>query len=158
MFPLVHIYIATKVAKKEAPLLVLGSIIPDMVWIDRKNLNPELLHDNIDRFYSYLEENQKDMLDLALGMRLHSNEVGADKYSHFYKGGYSYIRGKKLIPDLVKLIGESENKKISDLSHNFIEAALDINIQNQNFEVLELYKTSLPKVDIEEISEVFSNY
>ena len=158
MFPLVHIYTATKVSGKKTPLLVLGSVLPDMVWIDRKTFAPEKLHDDIDDFYSYLESNNKDMLDLALGMKLHSNKIGADKYSHFYKGGYAYIKGKKLIPDLVKLVGQGENKKIADLSHNFIEAALDLNLTKNEPEYLKLYADSLNKVEFNEIAKVVSEY
>ena len=158
MFPLVHIYTATIVSKKRTPLLVIGSVLPDMVWVDRKTFFPEKLHDDINDFYSFLEAGNKDMLDLALGMKLHSNKVGADKYSHFYNGGYSYVKGKELIPDLKRLINSNEDKKISDLSHNFIEAALDLNLQKVDSEILELYKNSLSKVDVDKISKVLSEF
>lgn len=158
MFPLVHIYAATKVSGKKTPLLVIGSVVPDMVWVDRKTFPPEKLHDNIDDFYSYLESNNKDLLDLALGMKLHSNDIGADKYSHFYKGGYSYIKGKELIPDLVKLVEQDESKKIADLSHNFIEAALDLHLYKIEPKMLNLYKDSVLAVDISKISKVLSDY
>jgi hypothetical protein len=158
MFPLVHIYAATQVSKRKTPLLVTGSVLPDFVWIDRKTFLPEKLHDNIDDFFAFLEKNNEDMLDLALGMKLHSNDIGADKYSHFYNGGYSYKKGKILIPDLIKLIGPNEDKKISGVSHNFIEAALDLHLQIDKPELLDLYKNSLAQVNLSDISKVISGY
>lgn len=158
MLPLVHTYIAIKVSKKKTPLLVVGSVLPDIVWIDRKTFSPEKLHDDLDDFYAYIERNQKDMLDLALGMKLHSNKVGADKYSHFYKGGYSYVKGKEIIPDLRTLLNSNEEKKIAGLSHNFIEAALDISLFGSRPEVLDLYKSSVLKADLNKISKVLSDY
>jgi hypothetical protein len=158
MFPLVHIYAATQVSKKKTPLLLIGSILPDVVWVDRKTFSPKQLHDDLDNLYSYLEANQKDMLDLALGMKLHSNKVGADKYSHFYKGGYSYIKGKKLIPDLKRLINSNEDKKLSGLSHNFIEAALDFSLLQDEPDTLDLYKSSIREVDLGKISKVISDF
>jgi hypothetical protein len=158
MLPLVHIYTATKVAKKKTPLLVIGSVLPDMVWIDRKSFPPEKLHDNIDEFYIYIKENHTEMLDLALGMKLHSNKVGADYYSHVYKGGYSYTKGKPLIPELTKLVRSNDEKKISDLSHNFIEAALDVNMLKIEPSILNLYKSSVDKIKLDEISQTISEY
>jgi hypothetical protein len=158
MFPLVHIYAATEVSKKKTPLIVIGSVLPDVVWVDRKTFSPEKLHDDLDDLYSYLETNQKDMLDLALGMKLHSNKVGADKYSHFYKGGYSYIKGRELIPDLKRIIKSNEDKKLSGLSHNFIEAALDLSLLQDEPDILDLYKSSINEVDLGKISKLISDF
>ncbi|HBB76653.1 MAG: hypothetical protein A2186_03575 [Candidatus Levybacteria bacterium RIFOXYA1_FULL_41_10] len=158
MFPLVHIYAATTISKKKTHLLVIGSVLPDLVWVNRDKFPPQNLHDSLDDFYSYIEKNHKDMLDLALGMKLHSNEVGADKYSHFYKGGYSYVKGKELAPDLSKLVDSNSDKKMFDLSHNFMEAALDLNLLNDHPEIIDLYKDSLHGVDLRMISKVLSEY
>lgn len=158
MFPLVHIYTATEVSKKKSALLVIGSVIPDLVWVNRAKIPPEKIHDNLDDFYSYIKKNHKDMLDLALGMKLHSNEVGADKYSHVYNGGYCYVKGKQILPELTKLIKTDNEKKISDLSHNFIEASLDILLHQDQPNILGLYKKSLSEVDLEGIASTISDY
>ncbi len=157
MFTLVHIYTATHVAKKQTPLLVIGSVIPDFVWVSRK-FPYENLHNNIDDFYSWVKSDHEDMLDLALGMKLHSNAVGADKYSHFYSGGYAYVKGKLLLPDIIELIGSGDEKKIADLSHTFIEVSLDLHLYKDKPEILELYKKSLRKVDFDKISKIISKY
>lgn len=158
MFPLVHIYTATQVSKKRTPLLVIGSVIPDVVWVNREKIPPEKLHDNLDDFYSYVESKHEDMLDLALGMMLHSNKIGADLYSHSYKGGYSYIKGKEILSDVANLVKTDNSKKFSDLSHNFIEASLDLLLYSDRPEILDLYKKSLTNVDFDKISALFSEY
>lgn len=157
MFPLVHIYTATQVAKKKTPLLVLGSVIPDFVWVSRDKLPYENLHNDIDDFYNFVQVKHKGMLDLALGMKLHSNKVGADLYSHLYEGGYSYNKGKQIFPDIQALV-KGENKKLSDLSHSFIEASLDLLLYKDKSEVLDLYQKSLNEVDLDKISTIFSEY
>lgn len=157
MFPLVHIHIATQVVKKKTPLLVLGSVIPDFVWVSKGKIPPENLHNNIDDFYNFVDKKHRDMLDLALGMKLHSNKMGADLYSHLYEGGYSYNKGKQLLPDIKKLV-EGDDKKLSDLSHSFIEASLDLLLYKDKPEALDLYKNSLNEADLDKISTVFSEY
>lgn len=158
MFTLVHIYTATQVAKKYTPLLVIGSVIPDFVWVSRENLPYENLHNDLDDFYNFVECSYEDVLDLALGMKLHSNKMGADLYSHFYKGGYAYTKGKALLPDIINLVGSKDEKKMADLTHTFIEASLDLHLYRDIPEVLELYKNSIKNVDFDKISEIFSNY
>lgn len=158
MFPLVHIYTATQVSKKYTPLLVIGSVVPDFVWVSKGKLHSETLHNDIDGFYNFVQAKHKNLLDLALGMKLHSNKIGADLYSHFYNGGYSLVKGKALLPDIIKLVGSQDEKKISDLSHSFIEASLDLLLSEDNPRILELYKKSLNEIDLDEIASVFSEY
>ncbi|MEK9207133.1 MAG: hypothetical protein AAB922_01535, partial [Patescibacteria group bacterium] len=107
---------------------------------------------------TFKQNKHKNMLDLALGMRLHSNKVGADLYSHSYKGGYSYIKGRNIIADLANLVETKDSKKISDLSHNFIEASLDLLLYSDRPEILDLYKRSLTNVDFDKISALFGEY
>lgn len=141
MCPLTHIYIATKVAERESPLLVIGSVLPDVVWMSRR-LPSDKLHDNPKEFYEFVRSNSKDMHDLALGMMLHSNAKGADYYSHFYKGGYAMAKGKNLIKDLVNLFNFKDEKLNLYKAHNFIEAALDVHLLENNGDLVDLYKNS----------------
>lgn len=158
MFTLTHVYIATQVVKKKTPLLVIGSILPDFVWVSRVELLYENLHNDIEDFYVSVNGSDEEMLDLALGMKLHSNKVGADLYSHFYKGGYSYKKGKVLLPDIKELTSSEDEKKMADLSHTFIEASLDLHLLNDKPEILEIYKKFSREIDFDKIAKLLSDY
>lgn len=157
MCPLTHIYISTKVAGRESPLLIIGSVLPDFVWMSRK-LPSEKIHDNPRDFYEFVQSTDKDMLDLALGMMLHSNAKGADDYSHFYKGGYAMTKGKRLIKDLRNLFKSKDEKLNLYKAHNFIEAALDLYLLKNNPDLNTKYKEALRRVDIKRIESLICDF
>lgn len=157
MCPLTHIYIATKVSERENPLLVIGSVLPDFVWMSRR-LPSDKLHDNPIDFYEFIKFRDNEMLDLALGMLLHSNAKGADYYSHFHEGGYAMTKGKNLIKDLVNLFNFKDEKLNLYKAHNFIEAALDIHLLKNNKYLPNLYKEDLRSIDIEKIARLIHEF
>jgi len=157
MCPLTHIYIATKVTGTESPLLIIGSVLPDFVWMSGK-FPSDKLHDNPIDFYDFIKSCDKEMLDLGLGMLLHSNAKGADYYSHFYKGGYAMTKGKRLTKDLVNLFNSKDEKLNLYKAHNFIEAALDMHLLKNNQHLPILYKDAIKKIDIEKITQLIYEF
>ena len=157
MCPLTHIYIATKVAGRENLLLTIGSVLPDFVWMSRK-LPPDKLHDDLNDFYKFTKSRNREMLDLVLGMMLHSNSKGADEYSHYYKGGYAMAKGKILIKDIVNLFNSKDEKLNLYKAHNFIEAALDIHLIKEEQYLPRLYAKALKTVDLEKIIQLIYEF
>ncbi|PIS14780.1 hypothetical protein COT64_00800 [Candidatus Shapirobacteria bacterium CG09_land_8_20_14_0_10_39_12] len=125
MFPLSHIYVSTKVAEKESDLLVLGSVIPDLAWFSESLRN--VLHNTPSEFWDFVKDKYPDSLDLALGVKLHSQiNKGADYYSDDDETGYAKVNGRKIIKIVTKALGIEEGQQALVLSHNFIEAAIDL--------------------------------
>lgn len=125
MFPLSHIYVSTKVTEKESDLLVLGSVIPDLAWFSEPLKGA--LHNQPDEFFDFIKEKCPDFLDLALGVKLHSQVgKGADYYSDNEEVGYAKVNGRKIIKSVTEALGIKEGQQALVLSHNFIEAVVDL--------------------------------
>ncbi len=147
MFPLSHIYVSTKVAGKESDLLILGSVIPDLAWFSEPLR--DALHSSPAEFWDFVKDKYPDSLDLALGVKLHSQiNKGADYYSDDNEIGYAKINGRKIIKKVTEVLNIEEGQQALGLSHSFIEAAIDLLLAEKN--------SSLPKqsrkikVDIEQ--------
>lgn len=159
MLPLSHVYVSTQVTGRETPLLILGSVLPDVSWNPGSMITRDKIHDAPNEFYEYISTNKKHLLDLAIGVRLHTHiDKGADFYSDGLNyDGFAYIEGAKLEPDIVKMLGQSSiMSKV--LSHNFIEAGIDLLLLENKPHLLEIYKKSVDNVNVEEIAEDLSNH
>ncbi len=125
MFPLSHIYVSTKVAGKESDLLVLGSVIPDLAWFSEPLRGA--LHSTPAEFWDFVKDKYPNSLDLVLGVKLHSQiNKGADYYSDDDETGYAKVNGRKIIKTVTEVLGIEEGQQALVLSHNFIEAAIDL--------------------------------
>lgn len=156
MCPLTHIYISSKVTGRIDPLLIFGSVLPDIVWVSK--IIPKEFHDDPDKFYEFVKTSKKEMLPFAFGIKLHSNQKGADYYAHFYKGGYAYTKSEPILEEVTDLIGSKDSKTNLNKAHNFIEAALDLHLLKDNPELLDLYRTTISEIKIDEIAECLSGY
>jgi len=159
MLPLSHIYVSTKVAKKKTPLLVFGSVLPDISWTSESEIGRDQIHYAPKKLYEYIVKNDSGLLDLALGVRLHSNiDKGADYYSDDEKVGFAKIEGKKIDNQVASLIGEKKSTKTLVLAHNFIEAGVDLILKRHNPEILKLYRESVDRINLNEISTSLAGY
>lgn len=160
MAPLTHIYLATKAANSSDPNLIIGSVIPDMAWTSMRKLNPEKIHNKPgpETFYTFITDNYLHLKMLALGVMLHSNEGGGDYYSHHFDNAYSYRLGKPLIPEVAELLGFEKPEDGKNLSHNLIEAGLDLHIHHDYPETLALYHHALQKIDQTQLVMIFAEY
>ena len=105
MLPLAHIYIATKVLNQSSDLLVFGSVLPDLGIISMGKIEWRQIHSTPDEFYSFMANNYPDYLDLAIGLKTHSDSSGGlDHYSDDEVDGYAIIFGKQLLEDIKKNI------------------------------------------------------
>jgi hypothetical protein len=159
MFPLSHIYIATKVTKKKTPLFVFGSVLPDISWTSESEIGRDQIHNAPQKVYEYIAKNCPDLLDLALGVRLHSNiDKGADYYSDDFETGFAIVEGKKIEKEIAQMVDEEENKLTLVLAHNFIEVATDMNLNQEHPEILALYKESVKNISLERIALCLGEY
>jgi len=159
MLPLSHIHVSTEITKRKSPLLVFGSVLPDISWTSDSEIARDQIHYAPKEFYSFVKKNKPEMLELALGVRLHSNiDKGADYYSDDHAEGFAYLEGKKINGKVAKLLGIEPNEKSLVLSHNFIEAGVDLNLFDDMPELFELYKKSMNDLDIKGISSLLADY
>lgn len=157
MFPLSHTYVSTKIVGREDDLLVLGGVIPDLAWF---SLPLEgALHNEPKKFFDFVKEKYPSYLDLAWGVRLHSQVgKGADFYSDDEKIGYAKTNGRKIIKSVANVLGIEEGPQALGLAHNFIEAAVDLHLA-QKFPVLvETYRQAINEKTIKETAMVISVY
>lgn len=158
MLPLSHTYVSTKVTGKKGPLLVFGSVLPDMAWISLKGKAFEMIHHSPKDFYSFLVSRAPDLVDLAIGVRLHSNiDRGADFYSDDNKVGFAVVEGKKIQSEAGKLLKTDDVRLSLVLAHNFIEAGVDLNLLERYPEILNTYKFGL-SVDLDVVSGCVAEY
>jgi hypothetical protein len=159
MMPMSHVYVATKVCGKMDPLLVFGSVLPDITTTSGKKIPREKIHDGPVEFYNFVKNKYPKLLDLAIGVKLHSSVLkGADYYSDDFNVGFAVREGKK-IQRLVGELIESDNEEVNlVLAHNFIEAGVDINLLKKHSEIKDLYEKSVLKVNFGEISQCISDF
>lgn len=158
MFPLSHIYVSTKTAGRESDLLVLGSVIPDLDWVSQGRIDGKF-HELPFEFINFLKRGYPDCSDLGLGVKLHSPvSKGADFYSDDWQTGYTKALGRQLVDDVLLILGISNREKALGFVHGFIEAAVDLRLQNDFSKLVLVYQKALKKENLEKITECLSVY
>lgn len=155
MLPLSHTYITMKVTGRENNLLLFGSVLPDIRTTYSRKIG-DRIHNSPQTFYDFINRNHPELLDIALGVKLHSAESrGADYYSDNLETGYAYIEGKTLREDVAALV-KSKDPMYHVLAHNFIEIALDMHIRGDHHQILDTFEEALNSVDEKKIAEAVS--
>jgi len=150
MLPLAHTYISTKVTGWESPLLILGSILPDISTTSSGLIKRSMIHDAPKEFDGFIDKYYPQLKDLGLGVRLHSQvDRGADFFSDDLKVGYAKIEGEKISADTASLLQIPENATSLTLAHNFIEMAIDLHIYKDNPEIWFSYKNALEDIEVD---------
>lgn len=144
MFPLSHTYVTRSATGRADPLLIFGSVLPDIASISANLVGRDKIHDSPREFYSFVETYFPQLIDLALGVRLHSHiDGGADRFSDDRDTGYAYLHGKDIFSDVEMLFGGLPKDAVMIFAHNFIESAVDLHISTDIPETWELYRSVL---------------
>jgi hypothetical protein len=144
---------------RKDPLLLFGSVLPDIATTSREELSREEIHYAPRKFYDFVIANYPQLKDLAIGVRLHSNvDRGADYYSDDGEVGYAVNNGKKISVEVAGLLGIEDGQASLVLAHNFIEAAVDLNLREINSTVLDDYQNCLEVAGNEELVDCLASY
>jgi len=147
MLPLSHTYVSTKVTGQNSPLLILGSILPDIATTSSQQIGRDKIHNSPKEVYEFISKNYPQLLDLGLGVRLHSQvDGGADFYSDDTHLGYAKLEGEKISSDVADLLGIPKGDASLVLAHNFIEMAVDLHLYQNDRSVWNVYKDAIDKV------------
>ncbi len=161
MLPLSHTYVSTKVTGKKSPPLILGSILPDISTTSSQQIGRDRIHKSPREFYEFISTNYPQLIDLGLGVRLHSQiDGGADFYSDDPKVGYAVIEGEKISADTAKLLEIPKGIVSLILAHNFIEMAVDLHLYKDFREIWDIYKDGIENVkeDFPKIAKCMGAY
>lgn len=159
MFPLAHIYVSTEVTGKKSDLLVFGSILPDISVTSKNELGKDEIHYSPVRFLNFIELEYRDLYDLAVGVKLHSNiNKGADFYSDDNSFGYAKTKGRQIKGEVVRFLGVSGEKKSLILAHSFIEATVDLNLKDSHPHLISIYEHSITNCNLQRITTCLSEY
>jgi len=137
MFPLSHIFVSTVTTKRKDPLLVFGSVLPDVSWTSKSEIGRDQIHYAPRELYEYISKNKPELIDLALGVKLHSNvDKGADYYSDDTETGFAKVEGRKIEDDVARMLNEEKGERTLGTAHSFIEASVDILLNRAKPEIL----------------------
>jgi len=159
MLPLAHTYIATKVTGRKDDLLLFGSVLPDITLTSSRRINEDMMHKSPQQFYGFIKKSYPEFLDLALGIMLHSEESkGADIYTDDQGRGFAYKKGRHLSNDVAALLKMEPGEVSLQLSHNFIEGALDLLLAINHPDIITTYRDVQRNVAPSLISKSLADY
>ncbi|MCK5320228.1 hypothetical protein KAJ61_02465 [Candidatus Parcubacteria bacterium] len=153
MFPLTHVYCAKQIANSAKPLLLYGSVFPDIPIVGV--VDWDIMEAKTEEFSDYIKQNCSSLIDFAEGLLLHEEPKGIDRFVHG-ENGYAYVKGKKIL----KQIKEYFPKNSLNTAHNFIEFAVEILLVENTPNLINEIKPVLKSANnnISQISEVFSEF
>jgi hypothetical protein len=150
MLPLSHTYVSTKVTGLKSPLLIFGSILPDIATTSSQQIGRDKIHNSPRELYKFIAEKYPELTDLALGVRLHSQvDGGADFYSDDMQVGYAKLEGEKISTEVAELLGIPKGDASLLLAHNFIEMAVDLHLYKNSRYIWESYIDAIESVKTE---------
>jgi len=158
MFPYTHVYATHKILETKDPLVIYGSIVPDLA---ATGLIPWGMIDSTSlEFRKYLIKNNKKLSKISMGIMLHENPCGIDRFTHTaYKGktGYAYQKAKQLLlkePLMILTL----RKDAFRIAHNFIETGVEYMVVKNNKEIVKLLKNTVKEINEKEIAKAISNF
>ena len=184
MGPLSHVYVTTQVCKRATPLLVFGSILPDISWGSKIRLGEKRIHYAPREFDKYLKTNYPGMVDLGTGVVLHADTRAADFYSDDRATGFAFQVAPKLVDQVADLLelysqgvdvpwkygltinsnswlvrSKGANPKIALVfAHNFVEMGVEMNVMKHKPQLLKMYQNNLLQIDVPAMSQVVARY
>lgn len=161
MLPLSHTYVSTKATGRNTPLLILGSILPDISTTSSQQIGRDSIHNSPDEFNNFINTKFPQLTDLGLGVRLHSQvNKGADFYSDDLEVGYAKLEGAKISGDVADLLGIPDGDISLVLAHNFIEMAVDLHLYENQNDIWKVYKKGIDAVKpkLPAVAEGMSEY
>jgi hypothetical protein len=159
MMPLSHVYVSTQVTGRSNPLLIFGSVLPDISFAPNSLIPRNELHDNPDKFMLFVEKGYPQLKDLAIGVNLHSGiNKGADYYSDDREVGFAFNDGHQIVSEVAKILDVEADEGALVLSHNFLEAGVDINLAKTHSEIERVYFNGLSKLDLQLVANCLGEY
>lgn len=128
MFPLTHIYCTKRIVENASPLLLFGSIFPDIEAIGLFEYGT--INNNAVEFSEHIKHNYPELTDFAEGLLFHEEPKGIDRFVHGEKG-YAYVKGREIVPFVEKHFSEGALEK----SHNYIELAIQVLLVEKHPEI-----------------------
>lgn len=158
MFHHTHSYLASKITDSEEPLVLLGSMLPDLAITGVISWEQGLHGAEADfQFTEFIEQNYPAFINLAKGVHAH-NVV--DDFTHLdYKGkpGYAFQNNKELVL-LVGNFYELDEEKAKSKAHNFIESSVDIQLINDMPEIQTKLRMAINQIEREKIAKILAEF
>lgn len=153
MFALTHIYCTKKIIKNASPLLLYGSLFPDIPVTGIVSWNEMKIQ--TEKFSDYIKDNCPDLIDFSEGLLLHEEPKGIDRFVHGDRG-YAYVKGKKILKQFERYFPDNP----SDAAHSFVEFAVEMllaeNTPNLQKELKLALKSAQESLNL--ISELLSKF
>ena len=147
-----HPFVAYKVLGDLNKWIVAGSWLPDLVpFVPDSVFEFEEIHEGGERFLRFLDQHYPDKRGLALGMLTHSVKFGADKFSRDIEKRFESVR-EKLAQMISESAGVSLEVAYKGWFHNYLWWGVDIQILRHEKEFVQRMTTTVPQIDIAEIS------
>ncbi len=153
-----HAYFASTLYIPDSPLILVGSIIPDIAIT--KIIGWENgLHgrENVSKFCKFVESKAPLLTGLYKGVFLHCI---LDDFSHNnYNGntGYAYQNNERL-SQLIYKYYEVDKETAKRIAHNYLESAVDMFLLQEHPQLGFKIKNTIQQVDINSISDPLSLY
>lgn len=136
-----------------------GSVLPDIATTSKGGIGRDKIHYAPKEFYQFASEKFPELLDLAIGVRLHSNiGKGADFYSDDTETGYAKVNGREISSDVARLLEIEDGPVSLVLAHNFIETGIDLNLRYSHPEILDIYRKGMGEIIFSPIVTCLSEY
>jgi hypothetical protein len=136
-------------------LLLYGSVFPDIPmtglisWEEMKNKTYV--------FANYLKQNNSKLNNFAMGLLLHEEPFGIDRFVHG-ENGYAYIKGKEIIAEVEKYFPDDD---AATVAHGFIEFAVEIILTEKYPNLQKELKIVLKEINnhyVDDIALLFSRF
>ncbi len=158
MFYNAHVFFASKLYNSDSPLILIGSILPDIAITKIIEWDNSLHHtSNLVNLLKFVEKHNSSLKDLYKGVFSHRI---LDDFSHNnYRGsfGYAYQNNEGLSQTISKYY-ELDKEAAKRIAHNYFESAVDMLLLKENPGLRFKLKNAIEQVNIDSISDILSLY
>ncbi len=154
MLPHTHAYAAREITGRDAPLLIYGSMLPDLPATCSGLFEYYEIDEGALAFREWLRQKEPASADLALGAMLHERHCGIDRLNHGQKkDGWAYALSEQhLAADVARAYGmDGLTGKV--LGHGFIESGVAFHLTHAHPEIIDLVHATVDGVDLEQVAK-----
>lgn len=155
-----HNYIAKRVLGRHNTLIATGCHLPDIApFVKDSEFSFEEIHESPEKVFTYLQKNNLDYLDLALGMLTHSVKFGADKFNRDIEV-WLLDNNEKLKTEIAQMIVEMSGVSLEVAEgsrlHNYLWCGVDFYIIGVYPSFIADLKNAYKNVDVAKIAQILS--
>lgn len=157
MFYNTHVFFASKLYSSDNPLILIGSILPDVAITKIVGWDSDLHHIENSDFLKFLKNNYPLLTKFYKGIFSHCI---LDNFAHnSYKKniGYAYQNNEK-ISQVISKYYEVDKEVAKRTAHNYLESAVDMLLLQEYPQLKLKIKNAIEEVDINLISDLLSLY